>query len=104
MRMVKNEEFLRKDKVIGIIKIENMLSGRIFLVKSTDVVKDYSKIRFSLDLGTFENSSLEEDYTKTGLELFDIALDAEADDEKSLDALLEERKKHYSFLRKDFYL
>ena len=37
MRMIKNEEFLRKDKVIGIIKIENMLSGRIFLVKSTDV-------------------------------------------------------------------
>ena len=102
--MEKNEEFLRKDKVKGIIKIENMLTGRIYLVKSIDVVKDYSKIRFSLDLGTFENKALEEDYTKTGLELFDISLDAECDDPDKLNTLLEERRKYHLSLKKEFYL
>ena len=101
--MDKNAEFLRKDKVIGIIKIENMLSGKILLVKSTDVVKDYSRIRFALDMGTFDVKSLEDDYTATGLELFDIALDKEAESKGELDELLKERIEYYSKLKKDLY-
>lgn len=103
MHMVKNSEFLRKDKVRGIIRIENMLSGKIYLVKSSDVVKDYSRLRFALDMGDFENEEVQNDYTATGLELFDISLDQEAKEDDDLEALLNNRKKYYEDIKKELY-
>ncbi len=101
--MDKLSEFYSKDKVAGIIKIENMLTSEILLIKSTDAVSDYKKIRFSLDLGTYWNKELQDDYEKTGLELFDISLDVRAEDPAILDSLLEERTLYYKGLRRRFY-
>ncbi len=101
--MDRNGIFLRKDRVRGIIKIENMLSGKIMLLESEDMVRDATKIRFSLDMGTFGSAELQKDYEETGLELFDISADAEADGTKELKDLLEERKSYYLGLKKELY-
>ncbi len=83
--------FLREDRIVGIIKIENMLTGRFLLVKSNDCIPDCGKIRFSLDLGTFSHKALQNDYTQTGLELFDISIAAEAGKEEDMDDLLRQQ-------------
>ncbi len=81
--------FLREDVIIGIIKIENMLTGNFLLVKSLDCIADSRKIRFSLDLGTYTQSALQKDYEATGLELFDISIAAEAKKKEDLDEIFE---------------
>lgn len=81
--------FLREDVIIGIIKIENMLTGSFLLVKSLDCIADCRKIRFSLDLGTYTHYALQRDYEATGLELFDISIAAEAKNKEELDELIE---------------
>lgn len=84
--------FLREDRIEGIIKIENMLTGRFLLVKSNDCIPDCGKIRFALDLGTFGNKALQSDYTNTGLELFDISIAAEAGEDVDMDGLLRQQE------------
>ena len=84
--------FLREDGIIGIIKIENMLTGNFLLAKSIDCIADCRKIRFSLDLGAYPQYALQKDYEETGLELFDISIAAEANKKEDLDDLLETTK------------
>lgn len=100
--MEKLGEFYRKDKVVGIVKVENMLSGKILLLKSFDVVNEYKNIRFSLDMGTFDNVDLQKDYEETGLELFDISLDKECSKE-NIDETLNDRETYYKSQGRLFY-
>ncbi|HIV98340.1 MAG TPA: hypothetical protein IAB12_00990 [Candidatus Ornithospirochaeta avicola] len=98
-----NSEFLTEEKLRGIVKIENMMSGKVCLISSEDIVKSYSSLRFSLDMGTFSNKMLQDDYDKTGLELFNIEKDVIASKDEDLSLLLEKRKGYYRENSKELY-
>ena len=89
------DEFLTSEKRRGIVKITNMLTGRVYLTKSKDTWKTYQDLRFQLDMGMHPCASLQDDYEKTGLELFNIETDVLAKEGESLPKLLEERKAFY---------
>lgn len=88
-------EFLKKDKIRGILRITNLKTDEIYLLKSEDAIKSYKDERFKLDLGMHESKSLQEAYTSLGLELFLIEIDIEANKDDDLDSMLEERKAYY---------
>lgn len=87
-------EFLRKDKIKAIIKIQNLKTDEIYLLKSNDAIKSFKDERFKLDLGMHESKSLQEAYTALGLELFTIEIDVEAEN-RDLAELLDERLLNY---------
>ena len=89
------KEFLKKEKIRGIIKITNLKTDEVYLAKSEDCVKSYKDERFKLDLGMHPCASLQNAYTSLGLELFLIEIDSEADKDTNLDNLLKERKAFY---------
>ena len=89
------QEFLRKDKIRAIVKIHNLKTDEIYLLKSNDAVKSFKDERFKLDLGMHESSSLQKAYTDLGLELFIIEIDREVYSDESLDLLLLERTNYY---------
>jgi hypothetical protein len=74
---------------IGIIEIRNLLSDRRMYIASDDTFRDCAKVRFELDLGSFSCKALQEDYTETGLELFEISevelLSSESEKQSALD-------------------
>lgn len=88
-------EFLRKDKIRGIVKITNLKTDEVYLIKSDDCVKSYKDERFKLDLGMHPCKTLQDAYTTLGLELFLMEIDMEANADADLDNLLEERKSYY---------
>ncbi len=88
-------EFLRQDKIRGIVKIKNLQTDEIYLLKTEDAVKSYKNERFKLDLSIHPCRKLQKAYTDLGLELFLIDIDAEACKDEDLSMLLESRKQHY---------
>lgn len=88
-------EFLRDDKIRAIVKITNLKSDGIYLLKSEDAVKSYKDERFKLDLSIHPCKALQEAYTALGLELFLIEIDREVKKEEDLDEALKERKAFY---------
>ncbi len=89
------KEFLVKEKIRGIVKITNLKTEELFLLKSEDCVKSYKDERFKLDLGMHESKNLQEAYTSLGLELFLIEIDVKADKDDNLTDLFEKRKAYY---------
>lgn len=57
---------------------------------SEDLASDIQKIRFSLDLGTYEHKVLQQEYETIGLELFSIDAYYQATAEENLQRLLEQ--------------
>lgn len=96
-------EFLRKDKIRAIVKIHNLKTDEIYLLKSEDAVKSFKDERFKLDLGMHQSSSLQKAYSNLGLELFTIEIDKEANSGDDLDSLLEERTNYYKEQNYKFY-
>ncbi|MBQ0071099.1 MAG: hypothetical protein KBS81_04480, partial [Spirochaetales bacterium] len=72
------KEFLRSDKIRGIVIIRNLKTDEVFLMKTEDAVKSYKDERFKLDLMMHPNKSLQKAYTDLGLELFTIEIETEA--------------------------
>ena len=89
------DEFLRQDKIRGIVRIRNLKTDEVYLLESEDAVRSYKDERFKLDLSIHSCRKLQEAYSGLGLELFIIEIDTEADKDQDLDILLEERKEHY---------
>ncbi len=56
----------------GLIRIVEIQNDRTLLVPSEDIQRDMVHIRFQLDMEQFPNKTLQEDYTRIGLELFSI--------------------------------
>lgn len=74
----------------GIYIIRNLRSDRVYLGKSENLLKSMSDERFRLDLGMHPCTSLQRDYSETGLELFTIEVLYQAEEDDDLGLLLEE--------------
>lgn len=83
-------------KARGIYIIRNLKSDQVYLGKSENLLKSMSDERFRLDLGMHPCASLQEDYAKTGLELFVIEPLKEAGSEDDLDLLLNDYRTRLS--------
>ncbi|NCB26868.1 MAG: hypothetical protein EOM62_15570 [Bacteroidia bacterium] len=59
---------------------------------SEDLASDIQRIRFSLDLGTYEHDVLQQEYETIGLELFSIDAYYQATVDENLLRLLEQHK------------
>lgn len=77
-------------KVRGLLQIKNLQNNKVLLVMSEDLASDIQKIRFSLDLGTYEHEVLQQEYETIGLELFSIDAYYQATAEENLQRLLEQ--------------
>ena len=73
----------------GVVALRNLKTDKVYLFFSRDIKKDCVSMRFQLDLGMFPCRSLQEDYTKTGLEVFRFDTLKLTDDEERLDELKE---------------
>lgn len=88
-------EFLRNDKIRAIVKITNLKTDEIYLLKTEDAVKSYKDERFKLDLSIHPSKALQKAYTDLGLELFLIEIDKEVGKDEDLDKALSSRKAFY---------
>ncbi len=88
-------EFLRNEKIRAIVKITNLKTDEIYLLKSEDAVKSYKDERFKLDLSIHPSKALQKAYTELGLELFLIEIDKEIAKDEDLDDALKSRKAFY---------
>lgn len=89
------ENYLIGDSNSGVYRIYNLKSDRSYLSTTTDINKTRAEERFKLDLGMHPCKALQEDYTRTGLEVFVIELVREEKDLSKLESLLEEVKKEF---------
>lgn len=87
----------------AIYRIYNLRTDMTYLGKTDDSEGICASERFRLDLGMHACSSLQKDYTETGLELFVIEIIKECAHEE-LGTAFEKIKKEYSERGISFYL
>lgn len=73
----------------GVVALRNLKTDKVYLFFSKDIKKDCVSMRFQLDLGMHPCRGLQEDYTKTGLEVFRFDTIELTGDESRLEALKE---------------
>jgi len=78
----------------GIVAIRNLKTDQVYLFYADDILQENTKQRFALDLGMHPCKSLQEDYTKTGLEVFRFETVKITEDRSELDKI----KYDFSFL------
>ncbi len=88
-------DYLIGRKEAGVYAVRNLRTDMTYLGTTEDIIKTRADERFSLDLGIHPCARLQEDYSKTGLELFTIDLVRKKEDGQDLSALLEMTKKEY---------
>ena len=71
----------------GVVALRNLKTDKVYLFYSRDIKADCVSMRFKLDLGMFPCRSLQDDYTKTGLEVFRFDTIELTDDESRLEIL-----------------
>jgi hypothetical protein len=71
----------------GVVALRNLKTDKVYLFYSRDIKADCVSMRFKLDLGMFPCRSLQEDYTKTGLEVFRFDTLELTEDESRLEIL-----------------
>ena len=50
--------------------LTNLKTGKVYNYEAENAKDEIIKMRFKLDMGTFEDCVLQEEYTQTGLEVF----------------------------------
>ena len=55
---------------MGKFTLTNLKTDRVRVYQADDVDKEIINMRFKLDLGTFQDAELQNEYSQTGLEVF----------------------------------
>jgi hypothetical protein len=79
---------LSSKAVKGVIRIYNIQSDKSLLIESNDLAGDIQKFRFQLDMETFPNRELQQEYESIGLESFNLEPWAIAGEGETLSLLL----------------
>jgi len=82
-------------KQSGVVEIRNLKTDKVWLFWADDYTPDCASQRFKLDLGMHECTSLQEDYTRTGLEVFRFELIEQTTDRNRLSALQKQISEQY---------
>ncbi len=51
---------------MGVFQIKNLSNGKIFVESSKNLDGSLNRCKFQLDLGSFKNKALQEDYSRLG--------------------------------------
>jgi len=72
---------------MGVFKLTNLINGKIFIGSSLDLVAAWHSLKFQLELGTYPNQELQQDWIAYGPENFtyEIAEEIEQKDEENRD-------------------
>jgi hypothetical protein len=87
----------------GVLRIYNLQTEKTLLLKSENFTEDIQKIRFSLDLRTFPNKALQDDYAVQGRKTYRIESLLIAEKNENLDKLLQQGKEKLQELDVLFY-
>lgn len=87
----------------GILRIYNLQTERTLLIKSENFSEDIQRIRYSLNLCTFPNKALQDEYAVLGLKAFRIESLLIAEKSENLDRLLVQGKVKLEELGVPFY-
>jgi hypothetical protein len=71
----------------GIVALRNLKTDKVYLFFSDDIKKDCVDMRFKLDLGMHPCKALQDDYARTGLEVFRFDTIKLTDDPSALDEI-----------------
>lgn len=82
-------------KQSGIVAIRNLKTDYVWLYWADDIQKANVDNRFKLDMGMHQCSSLQQDYTQTGLEVFRFETVKLTDNPSDIDELLKTTDKKY---------
>ncbi|MCR5760770.1 MAG: hypothetical protein K6F82_02040 [Sphaerochaetaceae bacterium] len=80
----------------AIVEIRNLKTDRCYLFYAEDAQSEIVSQRFNLDLGIHPCSELQNDYTKTGLEVFRFDIVEETSDPSRLKELIESSENLYN--------
>ena len=64
------EEYRQMKFKMGVFKLTNRANGKIFIGSSLDLVAAWHSLKFQLDLGTYPNQELQQDWKLFGFENF----------------------------------
>ena len=81
------EEYRQMKFKMGVFKLTNLANGKIFIGGSLDLVAAWHSLKFQLELGTYPNHTLQQDWKSYGSENFtyEIAEEIEQEEESNLD-------------------
>ena len=68
------EEYKSRQRVAGIFTVTNTVDGKVFLGSCLDAERPLRRIRFELQLGSFKNRELQNDYARLGEDAFRFAV------------------------------
>ena len=68
------EEYKSRQRVAGIFTITNTVDGKVFLGSCLDAERPLRRIRFELQLGSFKNRKLQDDFARLGEDAFRFAV------------------------------
>jgi hypothetical protein len=59
-------EYKQTIQPMGIFQIKNLSNGKVFVESSKNLEGTLNRYKFQLDLGSFKNKTLQEDYSRLG--------------------------------------
>jgi hypothetical protein len=68
------EEYKSRRRLAGVFAITNTVDEKVFLGSCLDAERPLGRIRFELQLGSFRNRGLQDDYTRLGEDAFHFAV------------------------------
>ena len=60
------KEYKQTIQPMGIFQIKNLSNGKVFIESSKNLEGSLNRSKFQLDLGSFKNKTLQEDYSRLG--------------------------------------
>jgi hypothetical protein len=63
-------EYKQTIQPMGIYQVRNLSDGKIFVESSKNLEGTLNRCKFQLDLGSFKNKALQEDYSRLGADRF----------------------------------
>jgi hypothetical protein len=63
-------EYKQTVQPMGVLQIRNLSNGKVFVESSKNLEGMLNRCKFQLDLGSFKNKALQEDYSKLGANQF----------------------------------
>ena len=79
------EEFGRQKSYMGVIQIENTVSGRIFVDTASNLKNRWHAVKMQLDIGRHVNKELQKDWNTHGSEAFEYKVLEEKEIEADAD-------------------
>lgn len=94
------EEYKQIKIYMGVIKIKNTVSGKIFISTCSNLKNRWLTLRGQLDMGRFANSELQKDWNELGADVFTYEVIEEKEVKEDTDKRWELKQMESKWLEK----